>query len=294
MDQGAYLDRSIVERTTIGDLLRRYREEVAVTKRGGHVEAIKLTAMERTALARLPLVSATARAMAAYRDERLAQVSPSTVLRELQILSSVFNHARREWECPIGNPVADIRKPSPARGRDRVLEPDEEKRLLEVLDGGGRGDNGRFHEGTRNPWVKPLVLLALETAMRRGELLALIWNNVDTKRRVAFLPMTKNGESRTVPLSTKALEVLQALPRSLDGRVFPITENGLKMAWQRAVKRAGLDDLHFHDLRHTAITRLADRLPNVIELAAMSGHADVRMLKRYYHTKAEVLALKLG
>jgi integrase len=119
--------------------------------------------------------------------------------------------------------------------------------------------------------------------------------------------MTKNGTSRTVPLSTRAVEILKALPRSLKGQVFPVSSNALKLGFSRAVKRAralyeangGTDvhmlvDLHFHDLRHVAITRLAEKLPNLVELASVSGHQDVRMLKRYYHPRAEDLARKLG
>jgi integrase len=130
--------------------------------------------------------------------------------------------------------------------------------------------------------------------MRRGELLSLTWDNIDFRRRTAYLPETKNGEARTVPLSSRAIAVLTALPRSMDGRVFPITANALKIAFERAVRRAGIEDLHFHDLRHEATSRLAEKLPNVIELAAVTGHKDLRMLKRYYHPRAEDLARKLG
>ena len=153
-----------------------------------------------------------------------------------------------------------------------------------------------------------LVMLALETAMRRGELLALRWENIRIKDRVAYLPMTKNGQSRNVPLSSKAIEVLNSMTRKLHGEVFDqLTANAVKLGFTRAVKRARkvytegggddprmLTDFHFHDTRHVAITRLAEKLPNIIELAAVSGHADVRMLKRYYHPKAEELAKKLG
>ncbi len=130
--------------------------------------------------------------------------------------------------------------------------------------------------------------------MRRGELLALRWENVDTKKRTAYLPMTKNGDARTVPLSSRAVSVLETLPRSIEGHVFPISENALKLAFVRAVKVAGIKDLHFHDLRHKATSRLAEKLSNVLELSAVTGHKDLRMLKRYYHPRAADLARKLG
>ena len=144
--------------------------------------------------------------------------------------------------------------------------------------------------------MRPLVQLAIETAMRQGKLLALAWDNVDLKAQTARLEDTKNGESRTVPLSSHAVAVLEALPRGsgMDGRVFPISAQAVKLAWKRACKRAGIEGLHFHDLRHEATSRLAEKLPNLIELAAVTGHKDLRMLKRYYHPRATDLAKKLG
>jgi len=158
----------------------------------------------------------------------------------------------------------------------------------------GSKRTGAYRVGTRNPWMRPLVQLAIETAMRQGELLALRWENVDLTAQTAHLEDTKNGESRTVPLSSRAVAVLEALPRTDDPRVFPITSQAVKLAWKRACKRAGIEGLHFHDLRHEAASRLAERLPNLIELAAVTGHKDLRMLKRYYHPRATDLAKKLG
>ena len=140
----------------------------------------------------------------------------------------------------------------------------------------------------------PLVKLALETAMRRSELLGLRWEHIDLRRRTIFLQLTKNGTSRTVPLSTHAIQILTEIPRSIDGRVFPVTHEVVSQAFNRARKQAGVKDIRFHDLRHTAITRIAEKLPNLIELSALSGHKSLTMLKRYYHPSAEQLAEKLG
>lgn len=222
--------------------------------------------------------------VAQYRDERLREVNPATVIRELAYLSAIINHARREWGIHTENPIASIRKPASPPGRDRVLSEEEEPRLLEALRPVAR----------RNRWMQPLVVLALETAMRRGELLALRWEDINLANRVAVLHKTKNGDGRVVPLSSKAVLVLGDLPRSITGRVFPIQAFSVAAAFKRAVSRSGIGNLRFHDLRHTAITRLAGRLPNVIELAAVSGHRSLRMLQRYYHPKAEDLARKLG
>lgn len=293
MDQGAFVSRTSAERTTLAETLNRYLAEVTPLHRGGAVEAIRIRKLLRHKLVHLSLVALNAQRIATYRDERLREVSPGTVLRELQILSAIFNHARREWGLAVENPVAAIRRPAPNRARARRLEGDEEEKLLAALEPDERDDSGKYR-GMRNPWVKPIVLFALETAMRRGEMLSLTWNDVDLNRRVALLHLTKNGNSRAVPLSTKALEVLRPLPRSNDGRVFPISANALKLSFGRAVTRAGFGNFHFHDLRHEATSRLSQKLPNLIELAAVTGHKDLRMLGRYYHPRAEDLARKLG
>lgn len=284
MDRGSYVSRSEAESTTLGDVLLRYIAEVCPSMRGGAEDSIRLRAMYRTRLARLSMVALTPMALAAYRDERLKQVQPGTVIRELAYLSSIINHARCEWGINITNPVASVRKPPTPQGRDRVLTAEEESRLLAALAPTAR----------RNPWLRPMAILSLETAMRRGELLDLRWSNINPEDQTAFLPMTKNGTARTVPLSRKAVDLLRDLPRSIDGSVFPINAPAHHKAFKRACKRAGLVDLHWHDLRHTAITRLAAKLPNLIELAAVSGHRSLTMLKRYYHPSAADLARKLG
>jgi integrase len=145
-----------------------------------------------------------------------------------------------------------------------------------------------------NIWLLPLTKFALETAMRRSELLDLRWEHINIQKRTAHIPLTKNGTSRTVPLSHAAIEILSSLPRNLNGQVFSVTHFTLSAAIERARTKAKLDDFHFHDLRHMAITRLAEKLPNLIELSAVSGHKSLAMLKRYYHPNAELLAQKIA
>jgi integrase len=143
--------------------------------------------------------------------------------------------------------------------------------------------------------IARIVKLALETAMRQSELVRMHWQHIDLKRRTIFLPHTKNGESRTVPLSPDAVNVLTALPRGIKGDVFPgVTTEAIKKAYIRAVRREGIEDLHFHDLRHEATTRLFERGLNIMEVSSITGHKDLRMLRRYTHLKAEDLAKKLG
>lgn len=284
MDKGSYVSRDAAESTTLKEVLEQYIVDVLPIKRGGLEDAIRLRAMSRTKIAKFSMGALSPTAIGNYRDERLKQVKPATVIRELAYLSAIINHARREWGINIANPVPLVRKPSATQGRDRLLSADEETRLFAAL----------VPVGRRNSWILPATKLSLETAMRRGELIALRWTDVDLEARTAHLPMTKNGTARTVPLSTKALGVLIDLPRSIDGRVIPIQGFTLHKAFTKACARAEIENFRWHDLRHTAITRLAEKLPNLIELAAVSGHRSLTMLKRYYHPSASDLAKKIG
>lgn len=295
MDRGVWRDRTSADSTTFFALLSSYLKDVVPTKRGADVEELRIGALQRDEIAKFKLSALSPLVLAGWRDRRLeAGCAGATVNRELNVISSVFNWGRKELMIQVENPVAGIRRPPSSASRARRLEEGEEERLMVALEDHPSDGDKKYRVGTKNPWIKPMVLIAIETAMRRGELLSLKWENVDLKKRTAFLQITKNGESRTVPLSTRAVSLLEALPRSIDGRVFPITADSLKKAWERACGRAGLIDLHFHDLRHEATSRLAERLPNLIELASVTGHKDLKMLKRYYHPRATDLALKLG
>lgn len=296
--RGEWRDRKVTRRMSVAKLLDTYGADVLPGKKSWRVAKFHL-ARFREDLGHLALTSLTSAALAEWRDARLRCVAPATVNRELSTLGGVLTWARKDLGLPIEHVVSGIRRPSQGRARDRRLEGDEEQRLLKSLEnhaGKVRGAKraGAYRVGSRNTWMLPLVQLAVETAMRRGELLALRWEHVDLKDRTAYLDDTKNGEARTVPLSSRALAVLKGLPRSPDGRVFPISAQAVQLAWKRACQRAGIEGLHFHDLRHEAASRLGGKLSNVLELAAVTGHKDLRMLKRYYHPRAADLAKKLG
>jgi len=284
MDKGLFIDTQEAQRTTLRELILRYVREVTPMMKSVSEDTIRLNAIARKPIANWSLANLNSSRIATYRDERLKQVSNGTVIRELAYLSSIINHARREWGINTPNPVQDVRKPTSPAGRTRKLTADERIKLLLALQPRGR----------QNIWTKPIVVLALETAMRRSELLSLRWENIDLARQAALLPDTKNGKPRTVPLSIAAVEVLTSIPRNISGVVFPLNYFTLDAAFKRAVKRAGLKDFHFHDLRHTAITEMAHKLPNLIELSAVTGHKSLTMLKRYYHPNVEDLARKLG
>jgi integrase len=271
---------------TLAELLTRYRDQVTPTKRSAHTEKHRINAILRRDICHRTLAKLTTSDVALYRDSRLQTVSPSTIIRELNTLSHAIEIARREWGLWLPrNPVKMVRRPSAPPGRKRRLKDDEEQRLLDACDRG------------RNRYLKPLVILAIETGMRRGELVGLEWKHVDLERRVAYLPLTKNGESRDVPLSTRATQTLRELaahPKRDPKRVFPVTGGAIRLAWEHLRVRAGTDDIHFHDLRHEAVSRLFEKGLNIAEVSAISGHKELRMLQRYTHLRAIDLVHRLG
>jgi integrase len=284
MDRGDYVDRTEAERITLGELLERYMREVTPHKKSADSETIRVKRLIREeALCQYKATALTGKLLAEWRDKRLQEVTGSTVSREIDILSHAINTARREWGIHINNPVELIRRPKHNKARERRLSADEEAKLLHELE-----------SKTRNPWIKHVVVFAVETGMRRGEILSLTWSNVDLQKRIARLVDTKNGEGRSVPLSLKATALISSLPRSIDGRVFATSEEALKQAFERAVERARIDDLHFHDLRHEAISRLFEKGLNVMEVASISGHKTLQMLKRYTHLTPSMLLEKIG
>ncbi|MGA4329838.1 site-specific integrase [Ralstonia pseudosolanacearum] len=305
MDRGVFADRTEAKRNTLGDLLLRYSNEVSPHKKGGALEILRIRKLRTDPIAALKVSALSGQSIAQYRDRRLAgdsktkPVSGSTVNRELTLLSHVLTVASREWAVHVDtNPVSLIRRPKENRARSRRLYHGEQERLLRELELSQRTDEGFYVAGgCRNEYVRPLVILALETAMRRGELLSLQWQDVHLADRFVRLHDTKNGEARDVPLSTRAVSTLAELsirPRHISGRVFPVSPEALKKAFTRACSRAGIEDLHFHDLRHEATSRISEKLDNILELSAVTGHKTVQMLKRYYHPRASDLARKLG
>jgi len=275
--------------STVADLLSRYLKDVTPTKLSASSEATRLRAILRHPFSKLLIKDLTARSVASYRDERLKTVSAPSARRELAILQHCFELAKREWGFPLPiNPVANVAKPMNATPRIRRVSEAELLNLSAAL------------TRCRNPVVKSAFLFALATGMRRGEVLSLTWVNVDFENRVAFLPMTKNGEPRRVPLSTEAIETLQSVRESVresvlreKGQIFPISANALRLAWERAKRRVGVENLRFHDLRHEAISRFFELGLSVPEVSLISGHKDARMLFRYTHLKPENVAKKI-
>jgi integrase len=226
----------------VRDIIERYRDEITFQKRSANTEIFILNAFLRNPMAEFTLAHITPAHFSAYRDKRLKTVKAGTVNRELGIIKHAFDIANREWDIPLRqNPLEKIKKLKVNNARSRRLNDDEYQTLMNAI------------ETTRNDLIKPLIHFAIETGMRRGEILRLCWHDIDYDNRTLFIPVTKNGHSRTIPLTTGAIKILQERQSQHDAdnhKPFPMSDNAAKLAWQRLLKRSGIDDLHFHDFRH--------------------------------------------
>jgi integrase len=274
---------------TVADLMDRYAREVSPRKRGERWEVIRLAKLAPA----FPMLAATLdrETIAEWRDRRLTEVSPSSVNRELTLISAVLTHAMQEWRLPLqANPVHLIRRPPMPEGRSRRVPDGERAALLKAL-----GWTGERAPVTRKQWVAWGFCFALETMCRLGEIFRLTWENVHLAKKYGHLPQTKNGYSRNVPLSSRARALLMLLPAGEgDERVLPLNAGTFGKYFRDAKRAAGIVGLHFHDTRREALTRTAEKLPNVAELARASGHrGDLRSLMIYYHPAVTDTADKL-
>jgi integrase len=272
-------------------IIDRYVDEVTPLKKGASQERYRANQLRKTKLAHMSIDKITGEVVAQYRDSRLKEVSPNSVRLELAFLSVVFEQCRKEWGFALSNPIRQIRMPKPGKPRQRRLEAGEEEALLQACRESGAH------------YLQTFVILAIETGMRFGELAGVTWANVNFEKRTIYLPETKNGSPRTVPLSTRALNAIQTQPRSNDGRLFAAKPGSIRSAFLIALRKAQraqpeskvfLRELRFHDLRHEGVTRLFERGLNVIEVGIVSGHKTVAMLQRYAHIRAEDLVQKLN
>lgn len=268
---------------TVRDALEKYELEVSKKKRGYANEAKRLAYFRETSFADKKMSEVRPSDIAAWRDERLKTVMGSTVNRDLNTLSHVFTVARREWGWIATSPTSDVERPKDPPHRDRRISEGEIDTICLQL--------GWDRKTSKSPTTKQhrialAFLFAIETAMRAGEICSL--TKGDVQGRVARLKMTKNGRPRDVPLSAQALEIWKLVP---DG--FDLSPAILDALFRKAKKNAGIEGLTFHDTRHEAITRLAQKL-DVLDLARMVGHTNINQLRTYYNATAEDIASRLG
>ena len=283
-DMERHLHVAIPDNTLLGELLEQYEEEVSPLHKSHQVEKYRLKTLKRhLGDQRVSMLSPAL--VCKYRDTRLKVVSPASLKRELVILSSVLNTAIKEWGINLQqNPVSMVSLPKVGRGRDRRLEHGEEEKLLSA--------SGE---------LKRIIIVALETGMRRGEILNIKKRHIDFNRQTLLIPFTKTDTPRTIPLSSRAIEAVREQLRGSQNVIpieettlFSYTARGLSGAFLRLCRKHGLENLHFHDLRHAATSRFFEKGLNPVEVATITGHKDTRMLMRYTHLRAEDLVKRLG
>lgn len=276
---------SDIPRHSLKEALERYRDTVSIAKKGARWEEIRINKFIKTMpFIDTQLTELKTSTLAQWRDDALKTLQPASVHREMTLLASVIEIARREWGWLKDSPLKDVKKPTKPPHRDRLISGDEVERLISALG---------YYEGlpieTKQQQIAIAFLFALETAMRAGEIVELTWDRVNLQKRFVSLAETKNGDSRNVPLSNRAAELLQKLQGLDKQRVFTVDSGSLSTLFRRARDNAKIEDLHFHDTRHQAITTLAKKL-TVIQLARMVGHRDLKSLMIYYNETASELA----
>jgi len=272
-----------IAKVNLGQLLLRYSSEVTVLKKGAVTEKRRLNRLINDPISTLTLDKLSSSAIAAFRDRRLPDGARTTHY-DLTLIRHCLKIAIHEWGLMLSsNPVDFIKMPPASKPRQRRLNKGEYERLEQAS------------HLTLNSHIWPIIVFAIETGMRRGEILGLTWDNISLERQLAYLPFTKNGSSREVPLSKKAVQVLSNQRARQDiPTPFPVNANAFRSAWERLRKRADLCDLRFHDLRHEAISRFFEMGLSIPEVALISGHKDAKMLFRYTHLRAGNIIAKLG
>ena len=282
MDKGAFVSRTEAERYSLSECLDRYIEEYIPRLKHPEYEIRRIRVIQKHPLASRVMATIRSKDISDFRKDREGQgVKSNTIRLDFAVLSRLFNYARSDWGMEsLSNPVQLVTKPKIDKGRERRLEKGEEKKLLEAA----------------APNLRPVILFALATAMRREEISTLQWKNVNLKKRYALLLDTKNTETRTVPLSEAALEVLKSLPKKeSQENVFSMSADAITQAMRQTCKKAKLENLHFHDLRHEAVSRFfEDTDLDVMEIKAISGHRTMQMLARYTHLRTARLADRLA
>ena len=257
---------------TLADLINRYLLEITPLKKGRHMESIRLKRLLRQSIASKTIKELKTKDFVTYKNIRIADGNIAC-RNDLILLHHIYNISIKQWDYLIKkNPLSNVPKPKPNPSRERRLSDNELKYIL--------------NENFKNPHMKNIINLAIETGMRRGEILSIKTQNL--MENYIWLPDSKNGNPRKIPLSNRAKIILKesVLP-------FPISANAVRLCWSRMIKRSGIQDLHFHDLRHEAISRFFEKGLSIPEVSLISGHKDVRQLMRYTHIKPENVARKI-
>ena len=283
--EGRHFKSSEAKRHTLAELIDRYIRDVLPGKPKSRRTQTQQLLWWGQQIGSYILADVTPALIAEHRDKlargitiRKGQRSPATVNRYMAALSHAFKIAVQEWGWLDDSPLRQVRKPKEPRGRVRVLSDEERQRLLKVC------------QESPNPYLYPVVVLALSTGARKMEILSLTWKEVDFGRSVIVIHETKNGEPRGIPLTGRAFGLMKNLSRvrRLDSDLIFPGQNpqrpiDIRTAWETAVKKADIQDIRFHDLRHCAASYLAMNGASLVEIADVLGHKTLQMVKRYAH-----------
>lgn len=295
MRRGLYIDRRESESTTLLEVLKKYEEEVTPNKKSKVRELSRIARWKLNKLANRFLANIKSKDIAKFRDDRRKlNLAENTIRLDIALISSVFEHCRKDWGIEVENPCRKIRLPGGSKKRERRLSDGEETKLLEFIP--------KAMPNAKN--LHEFIELELETGMRQSEILGIEWDDVRLKGKLIYLDDTKSGDPRDVPLSPKAIKILEGMVRPINNeRVFKMTQDalirGFKLACTLAIEaqekpKAGfMVNLKFHDLRHEAASRWAAHLESH-ELCKMFGWKTMQMALSYYHPTALSIADKLA
>lgn len=285
IDRGIFVSRYEAEHITFSELIHRYQKEVTPFKKSSSREISRLKCLDKF-FGKVCLARINSEMVARFRDERLSlNLSGATVIKDLNTLSHVIDTSIKEWGCYLpSNPVKNIRKPKVNAPRSRRLSPEEELILLTQC---------RKHSSA----MESVVIVAIETAMRLGEIINLKWSDIDIDNHIAIISESKNGEMRKIPLSATSINTLKSLTNRLGSdKVFWQWKSvsSFESSWQRVLTKSDIQDFRFHDLRHEATSRLFEMNLNMIEVSTITGHKTLQMLKRYTHLSVDNLLQKIN
>lgn len=296
---GARAARRAAEGRTLDDMLEKYLKDCTAHKKHPKVEAYRIGVIRRAAIAKLPFFMVDDGNIESFLDS--LPIGDGTKIKYVAILRHLYNVARKKWKLKVGNPCLDIVMPETPQPRDRRISKDEYRWVIRAL-----GSKLR-----RNGELIFLVRLAMATACRQGELVNLDWRNVDFEMKVLVVIAghAKSGEIRTVPLLPDAIDTLSDLlcgrEKPTHGSAFASSQNAMRLSWHRVIQRARkeylaeqhllgltadpefLRDLHFHDIRHEALSWMVETFPDLrdLEVAELAGHKSLAMTKRYVHLR---------
>ena len=269
-----------IKNLKLKDLFNKYKFEILPKLKSHKIVTYKLNFLSRLWLGEIIVVNLTKGHLEQFCKDRKLVVKDGTIKSELMLIKRIVKIATDKWNYGIPfNAFYGIELPSPHKPRNRRATQEELSILI------------AHANKQRNTYISTIIQFAVETGMRRSEILKLKWIDVNLKTRIASLYDTKNGDERHIPLTKTAVQLLSNLTQ-LSDFVFPISANCLRLAWERCRNKSNIKGLRFHDLRHEAVSRYFEMGLSVPEVALISGHKDVRQLFRYTHLKPESLIAK--